>query len=124
MRARPSVLRISLNNATILSLVYLVVAAAAELLRRAEVGRWAERLALTLEAFPARVLAFLGLLEPLRGAYVAGHLSTLGVRVAYALTVVAVIFALGAAVGALMGLALPRGTGPSDDGGAGPGDGR
>ncbi|GMU60688.1 MAG: hypothetical protein IT380_03395 [Myxococcales bacterium] len=100
--AKVPVFRISLTNATLLSGVYLVGGAAVELARRLWNPRWAERLSLSLEAFPARVLEFLGLFEPLRRAWLEGHLSELQVRLVYGLTTVALIYSLGVAVGGLM----------------------
>ena len=102
--AKVPVFKISLTNATILSGVYLVVAVAVELVRRAWNPRWIERISLSLEAFPARTLELLGLFEPLRRAWVEERLSPLGVRFIYGFTTVAVIFLLGLAVGGLMWL--------------------
>lgn len=96
------VFRISLANATLLSVVYLLVAVVVEVLRRALNPRWAERLSLSLEAFPARTLELLGLFEPLRRAWVEGHLSDLHVRLIYGAITVGVIFSLGLTVGAVM----------------------
>lgn len=102
--ANVPVFKISLTNATILSGVYLVIAVAVELVRRAWNPRWIERVSLSLEAFPARTLELFGLFEPLRRAWVEERLSPLEVRFIYGLTTVAVIFTLGLAVGALMWL--------------------
>lgn len=96
------VFKISLTNASILSGLYLLVAAVVELVRRAWNPRWIEQVSLSLEAFPARTLELLGLFEPMRRAYLEEHLSPLDVRFIYGLTTVAVIFALGTAVGAVM----------------------
>jgi hypothetical protein len=93
------VFRISFTNATVLSTIYLLVATVVELLRRSVNPRWAERVSLALEAFPARTLELLGLFEPLRRAWVQGALSDTGVRLIYGLTTIALIFALGLAVG-------------------------
>jgi hypothetical protein len=100
--AKVPVFRISLTNATLLSGVYLVGGALVELVRRAWNPRWAERLSLSLEAFPAKVLEFLGLFEPLRRAWLEGALSDVQVRVLYGLTAVALIYTLGVVVGGLM----------------------
>lgn len=99
---RVPVFRISLNNATLLSGLYLVVAVVTELVRRQWNPRWLERVSLSLEAFPARTLELLGLFEPIRNAWVEGRLSQLEVRFIYAATTVGVIFTLGFAVGLVM----------------------
>jgi hypothetical protein len=102
--ARVPVFKISVANASILSGVYLVVAIGVELVRRAWNPRWVDRVALSLEAFPARTLDLLGLFEPLKAAWVEGRVSALGVRFVYGLTTVAIIFTLGMLVGGLMWL--------------------
>jgi len=96
------VFKISLNNATLLSGMYLVIAAATEVIRRQWNPRWIERVSLSLEAFPSRTLDLLGLFEPLRLSWAHGELSLLQVRMIYAGTTVAIIFALGFGVGAVM----------------------
>lgn len=109
------IFRISLTNAAILSTLYLVVAVLVELARRYSSARWAERISLAFEVFPARTLDLLGLFEPLRGAWLAGHLSDGGVRVLYGATTVGVIFSLGMVVGVVMWLLInlsPRRGGP------------
>ncbi len=104
MAERVPVLKISLTNATFLSGLYLSVAAVVELVRRFWNPRWADPVSLSLEAFPARVLAMLGLFDPLQQAWLTGHLSEVQVRVIYGLTVVGLIFAMGTLVGLLMAL--------------------
>ncbi len=99
---RVPVFKISLNNATLLAGLYLVVAIAVELVRRQWNPRWLERVSLSLEAFPARTLELMGLFEPIRSAWVEGRLSQLEVRFIYAGTTVGVIFVLGFAVGLVM----------------------
>lgn len=99
---RVPVFRISLTNAALLSGAYLAVGAAVEVVRREWSPRWADRLSLALEAFPARMLHFMGVFEPMRDAFVAGRLSVTQVRLAYAVTTVTLIFLLGLAVGGLM----------------------
>lgn len=96
------VFRISLTNASMLSALYLVTAVAVEAVRRTWNPRWAERLSLALEAFPARTLEVLGLFEPLRRAWLAHGVSDLGVRVIYGATTVGLIFTLGLTVGGAM----------------------
>lgn len=98
------VFRISLTNATLLSALYLFAASVVEIIRRQWNPRWVERISLSLEAFPARTLELFGLFEPMVRLYVHGDLSNTQVRLIYGLTTVLVIFALGAAVGAVMWL--------------------
>lgn len=98
------VFRISLNNATLLSGAYLVIAAVTELIRRQWNPRWIERMSLSLEAFPARTLDLLGLFEPIRQSWLHSQLTVTQVRLIYAGTTVAIIFTLGFAVGAVMWL--------------------
>lgn len=102
--AKVPVFRISLTNATLLSGVYLVAGVLVELVRRTWNPRWAERLSLSLEAFPARMLELLGLFEPLRRAWLDGQLKDVHVRVIYGLTTVLLIYSLGFFVGGAMWL--------------------
>jgi hypothetical protein len=96
------VFRISLTNATMLSVLYLVIAVVVEVVRRTSNARWAEQLSLALESFPARTLDLLGVLDPLRRAWVENHVPNLAVRLLYGATAVGIIFALGLAVGSAM----------------------
>lgn len=102
--AKVPVFRISLTNATMLSGVYLIAGALVELVRRTWNPRWSERLSLSLEAFPARMLHLVGLFEPLRDAFLSGRLSPTQVRLIYGLTTVALIYSLGLLVGGAMWL--------------------
>lgn len=102
--AKVPVFRISLTNATMLSGVYLVAGALVEVVRRTWNPRWAERLSLSLEAFPARMLELLGLFEPLRRAWLDGQLKDVHVRLIYGLTTVSLIYSLGLLVGGAMWL--------------------
>jgi hypothetical protein len=97
-----SILRWSLANSTGLSALYLVISAAVEVARRVGHARWSERLSLGLESLPARTLDVLGLLEPLRHRWMAGEVSSLGVRLIYGVTSIALIYLLGVMVAALM----------------------
>lgn len=94
--------RISLSNATLLSVLYLGAAVALELIRRAFDFAWCERALRALEAFPARILEWVGLLEPLRRAFLDDKIGQLHVRLIYGLTTVAIIFVLAVGVGGLM----------------------
>lgn len=96
--------RLSLTNATVLSVLYLVVAVAVEVVRRVWNPRWAEQVSLVLESFPARTLELVGAFEPLRNAWLEHRVSDLTVRAVYGATAVALIFALGLLVGALLSL--------------------
>lgn len=98
------VFRISLTNATMLSVLYLLVGAVVELVRRAFNPRWADRLSFSLEAFPARTLDLLGLYEPLKRAFLEEQISATSVRLIYGATTVGLIFTLGVLVGAAMWL--------------------
>jgi hypothetical protein len=106
-----AILRWSLANSTGLSALYLVISAAVEVARRVGHARWSERLSLGLESLPARTLDVLGLLEPLRHRWMAGEVSSLGVRLIYGVTSIALIYLLGLLVAGLMwGAVLAFGT--------------
>jgi hypothetical protein len=96
------IFRISLGNATLLSVLYLVVATVNDLARRLFNWRFTEVLSDHLEEFPARTLRWFGLFGPLREAYVAELVGPLGVRLALGLTMVLLIYALALWVGAMM----------------------
>lgn len=93
------VLRLSLQNATILSAVWLASASLLELARRYGHWRWAEHGVLAVEAFPMRVWDFLGVMPLVREAYVHGELAGWQVRVLLGLTTVVIIAVLAVAVG-------------------------
>jgi predicted lipid-binding transport protein (Tim44 family) len=96
------IFKISLANATLLSAVYLAVAALTDVLRRVFNWRWAELASEHLEEFPARTLRWAGLFGSLRGAYLEGLIGPLMVRVALGLTMVVLIYALAMFVGVMM----------------------
>jgi hypothetical protein len=98
------VFRISLSNASLLSGLYLLIAALVEVVRRLWNPRWIDRVSLSLEAFPARTLELVGLFEPIRRAWVEDRISPLQVRLIYGVTTVVIIFTLGTLVGAVMWL--------------------
>ena len=102
------VFRLSLQNATILSVVWLAAATLVEAARRYGHWRWAEKGVLAIEAFPMRVWEFLGLMGPLREAYFHGDLSTWQLRVLLGLTTVAVIITLAMVVGLMMWVVAGR----------------
>ncbi|MBL9039548.1 MAG: hypothetical protein JNG84_13595 [Archangium sp.] len=95
------VFRISMANATLLTGMYLGIAAVVEGLRRVTGTRLTERASLAMESFPARALEAVGAYEPIREAWLNNELSNLQVRLIYAATVAAMVFALGLAVGAV-----------------------
>jgi hypothetical protein len=99
-----AVFRISLTNATLLSVAYLVFATVIELLRRVTGARWAELVSKSIEGFPAGVLRFLGAFYPLQRAWVHQEVTDTQVRLIYGATVVVIIFLLGLFVGAGMWL--------------------
>ena len=86
-------------NAFILSVIYLLVGIGVELARRVHPSRFLQRLSLSLDSLPARALDFVGVLGPLREAYLEGRVSELGVRLVFGATTLAVIFLLALAVG-------------------------
>lgn len=96
------VFRISVHNATLLSAFYLLVATLFETIRRVFIARWAEQACLAMEAFPARALDLLGLLEPLKRWYAWGEISEVEVRLIFGATTVVLIFVLAALVGTAM----------------------
>lgn len=102
--ARIAVFRISLTNATLLSAAYLVLATLIEVIRRLSGARWAERVSKSMELFPAGVLRFLGLFNPLQHAWLNQQLTDTQVRLLYGATVVVIVFALGVMVGTGMWL--------------------
>jgi hypothetical protein len=99
------IFRISLGNATLLSVLYLVVAIGSDIARRVFTWRWTELVSEHLEEFPARTLRWVGLFGPLRSAYLEGLVGPLMVRVVLGLTMVALIYLLAMAVGTLMWVA-------------------
>lgn len=95
-------LKLSLKNATVLSALYLVAGSVVELARRLGNFRWAEKLSLAFEAFPARTLDLVGLFQPMRTAWASDHLTGSQVRLIYGGTTVAIIFVIGTVVGVAM----------------------
>jgi hypothetical protein len=101
-----SALKLSLTNAALLSGLYLAFGVFVEVVRRVWNARWAERMSLALEAFPARTLELFGLFDPIRRAWVENKLSGQEVRMIYGGTTVLIIFSIGTIVGlAMWGLA-------------------
>jgi hypothetical protein len=96
------IFRISLSNATVLSVAYLAMAMLVEASRRWFPFRWTDRASLTVEWIPARTLDWFGLYQPVRQAVIDGVLSNFAVRIIFGATSVAAIFAVAMGVGALM----------------------
>lgn len=91
--------RVMIGNAFILSIAYLAVGVVVEVLRREVPHRWVSRASAVLDSLPVRVLELVGLLNPVREAYVAQELSGFWLRAIFGMTAVAVIFALALVVG-------------------------
>ena len=87
-----------------MSVVYLAVGVLVELLRRFFPMTWVTRATLVLDSLPGRTLELLGVMEPLRLAYVYGRVSESGLRVIFAFTTLVIIFAMALVVGAGMWL--------------------
>ena len=103
------IIRIVLQNAFILSVVYLVLGIGVEAAWRFDVFRghlrlehWVYRFSLGLDALPARVLDLLGVLAPLQQAYADGHIGEMGLRWIFALTTVGIIVLTAFLVAGLM----------------------
>ncbi len=90
------------GNATLLSVVYLAVGLLVELVRRFFPMMWVTRATLVLDSLPGRTLELLGVMEPLRLAYVYGHIGEGGLRIIFAFTTLVIIFAMALVVGAGM----------------------
>lgn len=105
------VFRISVHNATLLSALYLAIATVLEGVRRIFNPRWAEKACLAMEAFPARAIDVVGLLDPIKHAYAWGNISEMEVRLIFGVATVIVIFLLAVLVGSgmwLFGKAITR----------------
>lgn len=98
------IFRISLQNATVLSVAYLMMSVVVEASARWYPLRWTERAAQTVEWIPARTLDWVGLFEPLRRAVLEDGLSMFVVRLVLGMTSIAGIFAVALSVGSLMWL--------------------
>jgi hypothetical protein len=91
------------GNAFLLSLIYLAVGLLVEVAMTRWRTRFLRNLSLSLDSLPARALELVGAMDPLREAFLDGHISGAAVRAIFGLTTVGVIFLLALAVGALMG---------------------
>lgn len=96
------------SNAFLLSAMYLVLGVLLEAGRRFLpanlLGRIAMRLSLALDALPARVLDAVGLLDPIRVAYLEGGLPSYAIRLAFGVTTILLICLLAFATGTTLAL--------------------
>lgn len=97
--APPPLLRLVVGNALALAAGYLALGLLVETVRRFYPARTVLTVSFALDALPARVLSILGLLEPLREAYLAGRLNEAGLRAVFGCTALAVIFLLATVLG-------------------------
>jgi hypothetical protein len=92
------------GNASLLSVVYLLIGVVVELLRRVYPAPAVLQAALVLDSLPARTLELVGVMQPLRNAYAYGHISEVWLRVIFSVTTIALIFVMAVVVGAGMWL--------------------
>ena len=96
-------MRIMSGNAFLLSILYLAVGLGVEAARRLWPSLFLQRLSLSLDSLPARVLELVGLMQPLRDAYFSGRVPEYALRLIFGATTVAIIFVLAVGVGLVMG---------------------
>lgn len=101
---RYPMLQVMIGNAVLLSVIYLVVGIAFEVLLKVFPMKWVETATVVLDSLPARALHLLGLLGPLTEAAVYGRISGFWLRAVFAGTTIAIIFILAALVAVLMTL--------------------
>lgn len=99
-------LQIMLSNSFLLSGIYLAVGLCLELVGRVHPTKTVVRLSIALDRLPAGVLDSVGLLDPLREAYLQNQVQALPLRVVFALTTVLLIFTLALLVGGGMWLVM------------------
>ena len=99
------IFRISMANATVLSVAYLLMALVVDASRAWFPFYWTERASFTVEWIPSRTLDWLGLLEPMKRAVLDDRLTNFEARLILGLTSIAGIFAIALAVGTVMWLA-------------------
>jgi len=99
-------LQIMLGNSFLLSGIYLAAGLCLELVGRIHPTKTVVRLSIALDRLPAGVLDTVGLLDPLREAYLQNQVEALPLRVVFALTTVLLIFALALLVGGGMWLVM------------------
>ena len=96
------IFRISLTNATVLSVAYLSMAILVEASRKWFPFRWTERASLTVEWIPTRTLEWFDLYYPVRDAVISGAMSNFEVRLLLGGISVAGIFGVALSVGLFM----------------------
>ena len=102
--SRTPILRIVFHNAFVISVIYVVIGIAADVLWRVHPTHFVYRLSFAIDALPAQALALLGLLDPLRQAHFRGSLSSLELRWIFATTAIAIIFLSALAIGGVMAI--------------------
>jgi hypothetical protein len=98
------IFRISMANATVLSVAYLLMALVIDASRAWFPFYWTERASFTVEWIPSRTLDWLGLLEPMKAAVMDDKLSNFQARLILGVTSIAGIFAIALGVGTMMWL--------------------
>src|SRR5690348_12128038 len=93
-----------LGNAFLLSVIYLAIGLAVDGLRRWYPAEWVDRMSLVVDSLPGRTLLLLDLMPWVREVYFTGRLPGYGLRLIFAGTTVAIIFALAFLVGGGMWL--------------------
>jgi hypothetical protein len=99
-------LQIMLGNSFLLSAIYLGSGLVVECLRRLHPTETVVRMSLAMDRLPAGVLDAVGLLGPIREAYLHEEIGPWALRVVFGLTTVALIFALAILVGLGMWVAM------------------
>jgi hypothetical protein len=99
-------LQIMLGNSFLLSGIYLMGGLLVECLRRLHPSEGVIRTTIALDRLPAGVLEVLGLMEPIREAYLHEEIGAGMLRLVFGATTVALIFALALLVGGGMWVAM------------------
>ncbi len=97
-------MRIMSGNAFLLSVVYLLVGTVVEGARRLwPDSAFLQQFSLSLDSLPARALELVGLMQPLRAAYLDNQVSPFRLRLVFGVTTIVIIFLLALVVGMVMG---------------------
>lgn len=96
--------RMMVSNATLLSFMYVALGLIVEVIRRLRPIRSVEKMALALDALPARILELFGMLGPIHEWYAFGRLTPFWLRVIFGVTTILLIFAMAVLVGGGMWL--------------------
>lgn len=91
-------------NATLLSIIYLLIGILVEVLRRVYPADWVMRAVLAIDSLPARTLELLGAMSRLRTAYAYGKVDEIALRLVFSATTIVIIFLMAAIVGVGMWL--------------------